>query len=728
MDSSKYQYTTPIKKSSQPSPLNREDPYFSIIDTIDKKELDDLLDEAFDTKSELKTASKTETKESLQSSPYTIIKESSVTTFKKQRKTNCVISFQMISHNKLLISFSQRPNIELLTIINKYNCIPINALSFQLSYYKYNKLQSEINDYIKENPHYTLKSISLLSIDIISQPETMIALKYKGDNKRLNKIDYKSDSKQKNRIAKLSDNLKNTLYPFQYKCIETSIRRNCRIIINDDMGLGKTIEAISLCSLYTEDWPLLIICPSSIKLYWKSQLIKYLKGSLPLIEHNIHLISSSKDLSNRQTQIKNDTTKSIYIISYELCCRNMDILLSNELYQEINFVICDESHYIKNKDSKRTKCLVPYIQKMKRVILMTGSYLKPVEMFSMLKTIRPDVFKSFRAYAERYCNPTKRMFGVDYSGYDNIEEFKYITNTFMIRRMKIDVMSELPSKHRQKIEIESDTSYHKQISLLVSKSTSISLQHQPISSISPFFASPLKVDITSPINCFAKAYYLSALSKQKSILDYVDYIISKKCKCVFFAYHQFILDLVEDNLKEQRAKYIRLDSTVLPNKRDELIQEYESNTECHIALLSLSSCYSGISLVSCSNIVFLEMHFNMSVMRQAEDRCYRIGQKCNCNVHYLYARGTVDDILYYKSGIGDTCQRKEIGEVGELNLTKNEKDSKGTLNSFLIQNVNIHESNLKREKEKALESFSLLDESNKESTKKQEDERLPKLK
>ena len=164
MDSSKDQYTTPIKKTPQPSTSNREDPYFSIIDTIDKKELDDLLDEAFDTKSELKTASKTETKESLQSSPYTIIKESSVTTFKKQRKTNCVISFQMISHNKLLISFSQRPNIELLTIINKYNCIPINALSFQLSYYKYNKLQSEINDYIKENPHYTLKSISLLSI------------------------------------------------------------------------------------------------------------------------------------------------------------------------------------------------------------------------------------------------------------------------------------------------------------------------------------------------------------------------------------------------------------------------------------------------------------------------------------------------------------------------------------------------------------------------------------
>ena len=162
-----------------------------------------------------------------------------------------------------------------------------------------------------------------------------------------------------------------------------------------------------------------------------------------------------------------------------------------------------------------------------------------------------------------------------------------------------------------------------------------------------------------------------------------------------------------------------------PNKRDELIKEYESNNECQIALLSLSSCYSGITLVSCSNIVFLEMHFNMSVMKQAEDRCYRIGQKSNCNVHYLYARGTVDDILYFKSGIGDTCQRKEIGEVGDLNITKNY--SKGTLDSFLINNVNIHESNLKREKEKAMESFSILDERNNESPK-QEDERLAKLK
>ena len=87
--------------------------------------------------------------------------------------------------------------------------------------------------------------------------------------------------------------------------------------------------------------------------------------------------------------------------------------------------------------------------------------------------------------------------------------------------------------------------------------------------------------------------------------------------------------------------------------------------------------------------------------------------------------GTVDDILYYKSGIGDTCQRKEIGEVGDLNLKKNY--SKGTLDSFLINNVNIHESNLKREKEKAMESFSILDECDNESPK-QEDERLAKLK
>jgi SWI/SNF-related matrix-associated actin-dependent regulator 1 of chromatin subfamily A len=123
--------------------------------------------------------------------------------------------------------------------------------------------------------------------------------------------------------------------------------------------------------------------------------------------------------------------------------------------------ILDEAHYLKNSDAKRTEKIMPLIKRCKRPILLTGTpaFAKPKELFNLLHIIRPDIFLKFREYGNRYCDPKLNRWsgGLDFDGATNIKELHYILlNSIMIRRLKKDVLKELPAKRRQKIEVKVD--------------------------------------------------------------------------------------------------------------------------------------------------------------------------------------------------------------------------------------------------------------------------------
>jgi len=134
------------------------------------------------------------------------------------------------------------------------------------------------------------------------------------------------------------------------------------------------------------------------------------------------------------------------------------------LYEEIekknfNAVIADEAHYLKSRDAKRSKVLAPILTHAKRCVLISGTPMlnRPVEMFNLLNILRPDAFPKFKDFSDRYCDPKQGNFGIDYSGNSCTNELHYIlSKNLMIRRLKEDVLSELPKKRRSKIEIQVD--------------------------------------------------------------------------------------------------------------------------------------------------------------------------------------------------------------------------------------------------------------------------------
>ena len=186
----------------------------------------------------------------------------------------------------------------------------------------------------------------------------------------------------------------NSLYPFQKAGIEFGIKKKGRMLLADEMGVGKTIQAICIASIFKENWPVLIVAPSSLKFNWRDELLHWLKGD-NIQKQDIQIFKSGKDDFKPNAKF--------YILSYDLCSRISEKLIA----KNFNFAIADEAHYIKNVDAQRTMVLIPVFQRCKRLLLLTGTPImsRPVELFPILKSLRPDIFSNFKTFGQRYCDP-----------------------------------------------------------------------------------------------------------------------------------------------------------------------------------------------------------------------------------------------------------------------------------------------------------------------------------
>ena len=450
------------------------------------------------------------------------------------------------------------------------------------------------------------------------------------------------------------------------------------------MGVGKTVQAIGLSCLYQKEWPVLVICPSSLKFAWRDEITLWLSEILKKDE--VQVIRNSKN------DFKPD--KKYYIISYDLSVR----MVSKIIDQKFNYIIADEAHYLKSRTAKRTKSLTPILQRAKRVVLLTGTPIlaKPMEIYPLLHILRPDKFKGFKEFGTRYCDPKLLPFGlVDWSGSSNSRELNSILNKLMIRRLKKDVLSQLPPKKRQKIEISTDSKIIKKLKILMEKTskkfeellgTQIDLDKLGISleeinnnsnnkknnKENSELEKEKEPEEETILNKFNKAYAMTGEAKLPGIRDYVNYLVDNSCKFLIFAHHSEVLDAIEEVIITDKIGYIRIDGKVAIEKRQDLVNKFQTDEDCLVAILSITACATGLTLTKASTVVFAELHFTPSIMIQAEDRAHRIGQDAGCvNIHYLVGEDTLDVLLFRKLNekqniVSTTLDNKSK----DLNVTK----------------------------------------------------------
>ncbi|XP_034549236.1 SWI/SNF-related matrix-associated actin-dependent regulator of chromatin subfamily A-like protein 1 [Notolabrus celidotus] len=420
-------------------------------------------------------------------------------------------------------------------------------------------------------------------------------------------------------LSDIDPSLTRSLMPFQREGVNFAVSKQGRLLLADDMGLGKTIQAICIAAFYRNEWPLLVVAPSSVRFTWAEAFRRWLPS---LSADSINVVVKAKD--NLRSGLVN-------IISYDLLSR-MD---KQQPGNPFGVLIMDESHFLKNMKTARCKSALPLLKAAKRVILLSGTpaMSRPSELYTQILAVRPTLFPRFHDFGLRYCDAKQMAWGWDYSGSSNLGELKLLLEEcLMLRRLKSDVLSQLPAKQRKVVTVTID-------GVNTRLKAALSAAAKQLSS-----GNSNKKEEKEALLVF---YNHTAEAKLQAITEYItDMLECGREKFLVFAHHKLVLDHITSELEKKSATYIRIDGATPSAERQQLCERFQFSTKSCVAVLSITAANMGLTLHAADLVIFAELFWNPGVLIQAEDRVHRIGQTSNVNIHYLVAKGTADDHLW----------------------------------------------------------------------------------
>uniref|UniRef100_A0ACD5YS90 Uncharacterized protein n=1 Tax=Avena sativa TaxID=4498 RepID=A0ACD5YS90_AVESA len=440
---------------------------------------------------------------------------------------------------------------------------------------------------------------------------------------------------------RIPTDVESKLMPFQREGVRFSLQHGGRVLIADEMGLGKTLQAIAVASCLHDAWPVLVISPSSLRLHWATMIQQWL--NIPT-EDILVVLPQTGGSNKAGFRLVYSNTKGDFcldgvfnVISYDVVPKIQSTLLD----LDFKIVIADESHFMKNSQAKRTIASLPVLQKAQYVVLLSGTpaLSRPIELFTQLQALYPNVYKNMKEYGGRYCQGGS--FGM-YQGASNHEELHNLMKaTVMIRRLKKDVLAELPVKRRQQVFLDLSEKEIKPIRALFRELETVKIKIKSCDSQETMDS--LKFTQKHIIN---KIYNDSAEAKIPAVLDYLGTVIEADCKFLIFAHHQPMIDAIHQHLLKKKVNCIRIDGQTPVAVRQTLVTDFQNKEEIKAAVLSIKAGGVGLTLTAASTVIFAELSWTPGDIIQAEDRAHRIGQVSSVNIYYLLANETVDDIIW----------------------------------------------------------------------------------
>ncbi|KAL6439202.1 hypothetical protein ACFW04_003853 [Cataglyphis niger] len=473
-------------------------------------------------------------------------------------------------------------------------------------------------------------------------------------------------------LTKIDKKLTDSLMPFQQDGICFGISKGGRCMIADDMGLGKTIQALGIAHYFQESWPLLIVVPSSVRYQWSEAIYQFLP-SIPM--HYVHHFANAKDC------IGDD---KITITSYDILVRAVDTF---EKYV-FGFVILDESHVLKSNKTARFQAAQRICAHARHVVLLTGTpaLSRPIELHSQISLILPR-FIRYEDYGVRYCAGQKNIFGWDFTGSSNMQELQLLLKaTCMIRRLKVDVLNQLPSKIRQVIILDP---------VLIKTGKRMNEMSKQ-----------LQTNITNleRHNTLLQFYSESSFARIKAVCNYVTTLFENKRKCLLYAHHKNILDAICNVAESMKIRYIRIDGRTNSEQRKHQIDKFQERDDYLAAVLSITAANAGVTLTAAHLVVFTELFWNPGILCQAEDRVHRIGQNDNVIIQYLVAKDTADDYIWplikKKLDVLNAAGLDQDLSINNVDMTAQKEYGQQDLTSFMSISLSSEEQSQSQENKK----------------------------
>ena len=394
----------------------------------------------------------------------------------------------------------------------------------------------------------------------------------------------------------------------------------------DDMGLGKTVQSIALLLEKASKGPALVIAPTSVCFNWLDELNRFAPTLKP------HYLASS---NNRTKLIKSLSKMDVLVTSYGILQVNEEILCSKKW----ETVILDEAQAIKNPNTKRWKAAVKLSGRNRFALTGTPIENHLGELWSIFKFLNPGQLGSANLFKQRFLTPIENDRNSPVK-----RTLKTIITPFVLRRLKSDVLSELPPKTEQTIVIEPSA---KEMAFYEAVRTKAKENINKINTE----GSGNRFSILAEITKLRQACCHSCLvddkidienGKIKTFLTILERLKENNHKTLVFSQYVRFLNIIKKELQSNGFTFQYIDGSTPPKNRKKAVEDFQ-NGEGDLFLLSLKAGGTGLNLTAADYVIHLDPWWNPAVEDQASDRAHRIGQDRPVTIYRLIMKNTIEE-------------------------------------------------------------------------------------
>ena len=430
-------------------------------------------------------------------------------------------------------------------------------------------------------------------------------------------------------------------------------------ILADDMGLGKTLQIITLILdeklSVSRKSPSLIIAPASLVYNWENEIAKFAPMLTTLI------VTGTKE--NRRRALEKSMEYDVLITSYDLLKRDID------LYEELSFrfQVIDEAQNIKNFSTDNAKCVKKIKAQTRFALTGTPIENRLSELWSIFDYLMPGFLYTYPKFRSKFEQPISSNQDVG-----AMKGLNRMISPFVLRRLKKDVLKELPEKQEYDVYTQMQGKQHKlyvanalRLKGIIEDSSEEEFKDKRMEILSEIMK--LRQLCCAPSLCYDE--YDGESAKLEMCIDMLKNGISGGHKILLFSQFTSMLDIIARRLDKEEISYYTMTGATNKDKRLKLVEQF-NNDDTKVFLISLKVGGVGLNLTGADMVIHYDPWWNVAAQNQAADRAHRIGQNKVVSVFKLIAKDSIEERIVVlqkkKEQLADNILSGETISLGSL--------------------------------------------------------------
>ncbi len=402
-------------------------------------------------------------------------------------------------------------------------------------------------------------------------------------------------------------------------------------ILADDMGLGKTLQVITLLLDARQNGntlPSLVVCPTSLVFNWESELHRFAPELTVLV--------ITGDAAARAELLRLANAYDVVITSYDMLKRDIEHYAG----KKFRYHVLDEAQYIKNHNTQNAKAVKAVVSRQRFALTGTPIENRLSELWSIFDFLMPGFLFGYTKFRDKLETPI-----VKNGDEDALEQLSRMSAPFILRRLKKDVLRELPAKTETVLYTTMETPQRQTYLANLAQARQQLRTEDAAGSENGKLAilavlTRLRQICCDPSLCYEN--YEGGSAKLECCIELLKEAAATGHKVLLFSQFTSMLAILRDRLEAEGLRYYLLQGSTSKEQRAAMVDSFNRD-DTEVFLISLKAGGTGLNLTGADVVIHFDPWWNLSAQNQATDRAHRIGQKNSVQVYKLIAKDTIEE-------------------------------------------------------------------------------------